>query len=65
MKIKSFEFNLRELAGAMGDYGVLIPLAVGYFAVIGLNPSGFFVMLGLACVAAGLVFKLKKSEKYP
>ena len=58
MKIRSFEFNLRELAGSMGDYGVLIPLAVGYFAVIGLNPSGFFVMLGLACIAAGLVFKL-------
>lgn len=58
MKIKSFEFNLRELAGAMGDYGVLIPLAVGYFAVIGLNPSGFFVMMGLACIATGLVFKL-------
>lgn len=42
----------------MGDYGVLIPLAVGYFSVIGLNPSGFFVMMGLACVAAGLIFKL-------
>ncbi len=58
MKIRSFEFNLRELAGAMGDYGVLIPLAVGYFAVIGLNPSGFFVMMGLACIVTGLVFKL-------
>ncbi len=58
MKIKSFEFNLSELAGAMGDYGVLIPLAVGYFAVIGLNPSGFFVMMGLACIITGLVFKL-------
>ena len=42
----------------MGDYGVLIPLAVGYFAVIGLNPSGFFVMMGLACIVTGLVFKL-------
>ena len=58
MKIRSFEFNLRELAGSMGDYGVLIPLAVGYFAVIGLNPSGFFVMMGLACIITGLVFKL-------
>ena len=58
VKIKSFEFNLRELAGSMGDYGVLIPLAVGYFAVIGLNPSGFFVMMGLACIVTGLVFKL-------
>ncbi len=42
----------------MGDYGVLIPLAVGYFAVIGLYPSGFFVMMGLACIITGLVFKL-------
>jgi predicted benzoate:H+ symporter BenE len=58
MKVKSFEFNLRELAGSMGDYGVLIPLAVGYFAVIGLNPSGFFVMMGLACIVTALVFKL-------
>jgi MFS superfamily sulfate permease-like transporter len=58
MKQKSFEFNLRELAGSMGDFGVLIPLAVGYFAVIGLNPSGFFVMMGLACIVTGLVFKL-------
>ncbi len=58
MKIGSFEFNLRELAGAMGDYGVLIPLAVGYFTVVGLNPSGFFVMMGLACIVTGLVFKL-------
>lgn len=42
----------------MGDYGVLIPLAIGYFSIVGLNPSGFFVMMGLACIATGLVFKL-------
>jgi hypothetical protein len=48
MKIKSFEFNLRELAGSMGDYGTLFPLAIGYIVVCGLNPAGFLVMMGLA-----------------
>ena len=28
----AFEFNLRELAGAMGDFGTLFPLAIGYIA---------------------------------
>ena len=32
MKIGSFEFNLRELAGSMGDFGTLFPLAGGFLA---------------------------------
>jgi MFS superfamily sulfate permease-like transporter len=58
MKIKSFEFNLRELAGSMGDYGTLFPLAIGYIAVCGLNPAGFLVMIGLANIITGLVYRL-------
>ncbi len=58
MKIRSFEFNLRELSGAMGDMGTLLPLAVGYFAVCGLNPAGLLVMMGLANIATGLVYRL-------
>ena len=58
VKIKSFEFNLRELSGAMGDMGTLLPLAVGYFAVCGLNPAGLLVMMGLANIATGLVYRL-------
>ncbi|MBN2437766.1 MAG: putative sulfate/molybdate transporter [Deltaproteobacteria bacterium] len=58
MKIKSFEFNLRELAGSMGDFGTLFPLAIGYIAVCGLDPAGFLVMMGLANIATGLVYKL-------
>ena len=58
MKIKSFEFNLRELAGSMGDFGTLFPLAIGYIAVCGLDPAGFLVMMGLANVATGLIYKL-------
>jgi MFS superfamily sulfate permease-like transporter len=58
MRIKSFEFNLRELAGSMGDYGTLFPLAIGYIAVCGLNPAGFLVMIGLANIVTGLVYRL-------
>lgn len=58
MKIKSFEFNLRELAGSMGDFGTLFPLAIGYISVCGLNPAGFLVMMGAANIATGLFYRL-------
>lgn len=58
LKIKSFEFSLRELSGAMGDFGTLFPLSVGYTVVCGLNPAGFLVMMGLANIATGLIYRL-------
>jgi predicted benzoate:H+ symporter BenE len=58
MKIGGFEFNPRELAGSMGDFGTLFPLAIGYLAVNGLNPAGLLVMMGLANIVTGLVYRL-------
>jgi len=58
MRIGEFEFNRRELAGAMGDFGTLLPLAAGYIAVCGMNPAGFLVMMGLVNIALGLVYRL-------
>jgi MFS superfamily sulfate permease-like transporter len=58
MRIRSFEFNLRELAGSMGDFGTLVPLSIGYIVVNGLNPAGFLVMMGLANIATGIVYRL-------
>jgi len=58
MKIKSFELHLRELAGSMGDFGTLFPLAIGYIVVCGLDPAGLFVMMGLANIITGLVYRL-------
>lgn len=58
MKIKSYEFNLRELAGSMGDFGTLFPLMIGYIAVCGLNPAGLLVMMGLANIVTGLVYRI-------
>ncbi len=53
-----FEFNLRELAGSMGDFGTLFPLVIAYIAVNGLNPAGLFIMLGLTNIALGLVYRM-------
>jgi MFS superfamily sulfate permease-like transporter len=53
-----FEFNLRELAGSMGDFGTLFPLAVSYIAINGMNPAGLFIMLGLTNIALGLIYRL-------
>ena len=58
MRIKSFEFNIRELAGSMGNLGTLLPFAIGYIVVCGLDPAGLLIMTGLACIVSGLVFKL-------
>ena len=58
MRIGSFEFNLRELAGSMGDFGTLLPLAIGYIAVCKMDPAGLLVMMGLANIVTGLVYRL-------
>jgi len=57
-KHRDFEFNLRELAGSMGDFGTLFPLAIGYIVVCGLDPAGLFIWMGLVNIATGLVYRL-------
>ncbi len=42
----------------MGDFGTLFPLAIGYIVVVGLEPSGFLVMLGIMNIALGLIYRL-------
>lgn len=58
VKIGPFEFSMRELAGAMGDFGTLLPLAVGYISVCGLNPAGLLVAVGIANLVTGLTYRL-------
>jgi len=58
MRRRDFEFNLRELAGSMGDFGTLFPLAIGYLVVNGLNPAGLLVMMGLANIITGVIYRL-------
>ncbi|KUK57006.1 MAG: putative membrane protein, partial [Synergistales bacterium 53_16] len=58
MKSGVFEFNLRELGGSLGDLGTLLPLAVGYIAVCGVDPAGLLVMMGLSNIVLGIVYRL-------
>jgi len=53
-----FEFNMRELAGAMGDFGTLFPLAIGLIAVCHMDPMALFVMIGLTNIVTGLIYRL-------
>ena len=53
-----FEFNLRELAGSMGDFGTLFPLAIGLIAVCRLDPVALFVMIGLTNIVTGIIYRL-------
>jgi hypothetical protein len=50
-------YNLRELAGAFGDLGTLIPFLVGYITIMKLDPVGVLVAFGLFKIIAGLYFK--------
>ena len=58
MKRGPYEFNLRELAGSLGDLGTFIPLAIGYISICKVNPAGLLVMMGLANIVTGLVYRL-------
>jgi len=58
MRIGELEFNRRELAGSMGDFGTLFPLTIGYIVVCGMNPAGLLVMMGLTNIVIGIVYRL-------
>ncbi len=58
MPKQAIRLNLSEFAGSMGDFGTLMPLAIGYIVVCGLDPAGFLVMMGLANIVTGLVYRL-------
>jgi MFS superfamily sulfate permease-like transporter len=57
MRIAGNAYTLRELAGAFGDLGTLIPFVVGYITIAGMDPVGVLVGFGLFKIAAGLYFR--------
>jgi MFS superfamily sulfate permease-like transporter len=52
------KFTLREFGGAFGDWGTLIPFIIGYVSIVGLNPTGIFLTLGVTNIILGLRFNL-------
>jgi hypothetical protein len=57
MRVGGNAYDLRELGGALGDLGTLVPFVVGYVTVAGLDPAGVLTGFGLSMVVSGLVFR--------
>jgi len=58
MRLRSFEFNLRELSGSIGDFGTLIPLSVALITINELSFTSVFLMVGSFYLLSGLYFRL-------
>jgi hypothetical protein len=52
------KLDRRELAGAVADLGVLVPIAVALIVTNGLSPTAVLLPAGLLYVVAGLVYGL-------
>ncbi len=55
---QDFRFNLEETAGAIGDYGTLLPIIVGVVVVTEINLSVILLFFGLSYIFTGLYYKL-------
>lgn len=57
-KLQPFQFDWKELSGALGDLGVLLPVLVALITLNGLPTTGVFVGVGLAYILAGAYYHL-------
>jgi MFS superfamily sulfate permease-like transporter len=55
---EKFALNLRELSGALGDLGTLLPLMLGTIAVVGLAPLPVLVGFAAFYIATALYYRL-------
>jgi len=52
------KFSIREFGGAFGDWSTLIPFIIGYVLIVGLNPAGIFLGLGMTNIILGIKYNL-------
>lgn len=50
-------YDLKELAGAFGDLGTLIPFVAAYLSVVKMDPAGILLAFGSMLVVVGLVYR--------
>ncbi|HEV7339943.1 MAG TPA: putative sulfate/molybdate transporter [Bosea sp. (in: a-proteobacteria)] len=55
---ESFAFDMREVSGALGDLGTLLPLTLATIAVVGLAPMPVLLGFGIFYIASGLYYRL-------
>ena len=52
------KFSLREFGGAFGDWGTLLPFIIGFVLIVGFNPAGIFLCLGITNIIIGIKYNL-------
>lgn len=55
---EKFIFSLRELSGALGDLGTLLPLMLGTIAVVGLAPTPVLLGFAVFYIATAVYYRL-------
>jgi len=55
---KSFVFNLKETAGAIGDYGTILPIVIGVSIVTDVSLPNVLVFFAISFIATGIYYKL-------
>jgi predicted benzoate:H+ symporter BenE len=50
-------FDLRELAGAFGDLGTLIPFVAAYISILKMNPGGILLAFGSTLIVVGWIYR--------
>jgi hypothetical protein len=56
--LERLRFDRAELAGAVADLGVLVPIAVALIVKNGLSPTAVLLPAGILYVVAGLLYRL-------
>ena len=53
-----FQFNRMELAVSLGDFGTILPLALGMIIINGLDPLSLFFCVGVFYIFSGIYFRV-------
>jgi sulfate permease, SulP family len=56
--MQRLRFNRQEIAGGLGDMGVLVPLAIALITLNQLNATSVFLVTGLLYIITGWTFRL-------
>jgi len=57
-KFTDFRFNLEEIAGAVGDYGTLIPIVLGVAIVSNVNLGHILLFFAIWYIITGIYYKM-------
>ncbi|MDW7676776.1 MAG: putative sulfate/molybdate transporter [Bacillota bacterium] len=58
LREKDFRFTMEETAGALGDYGTLLPIVIGVSVATDMDLSVMLLFFGIAYIFTGLYYKL-------